>query len=176
MRDKEFRPILDGDWEGIKSKSVFFTDEEVNKSEIFWNYYISEPFPSQWPPSKNISLIYYIYGEGQNLSDAFHDSLLISAPWAKIEYDFHNNSILNKEILCEKLSIIGTQGIRPMNGHEVGIFDHAISIGKYLLTEEDQRSAKHLKNYYCLWIKYHSILIKEIFPNHKDFFTWLSCK
>lgn len=175
MKDKEFRPLLDDDWKKIKAKSVFL-DLEDDDTELIWNYYISEPFPITWPPKKDTNTNYYIYGEGQDLNNVFSDGVYVSAPWMKIEYNFRINKIVEKNILCEKLSILGVQGIRPMDGHEIGIFDHAISIGKYLLTAESERSTKHLKNYYCLWIKHHKVLMKSIIPNHKDFINWLGCK
>ena len=63
-----------------------------------------------------------------------------------------------------------------MDGKEIGAFDHAISLENYLLLEKEKRSIKHLKDYYCLWIKHHKVIFNKIMPKHKEFTTWLHKK
>ena len=63
-----------------------------------------------------------------------------------------------------------------MDGREIGVFDHAISLENYLLASKEERSIKYLKDYYCLWIKHHKILFNNIMPEHKEFTSWLNKK
>jgi len=167
--------LLDDDWNKIKAiSSNSFIEEE--DSDINWNYYISEPFQSIWPPQSDLFLIYYAYGEGFGLSNSLQEGVIVSAPWAKIDFDYKNNKVLNTGILTKKLIPLGSQSIEAMDGHEIGVFDHAISLENYLLTKEEERSIKHLKNYYCLWIKHHKTLFDNIMPEHKEFSLWLNKK
>ena len=62
MKDKEFRPLLEENWKKLKASSLTSIDGD-DQAELNWNYYISEPFPSIWPPKSNIHLIYYAYAE-----------------------------------------------------------------------------------------------------------------
>ena len=102
MKDKEFRPLLDEEWKKIKAvSSDSFNDDD--SSEINWNYYISEPFPSIWPPDADLFLIYYAYGEGFGLSSSFQDGLFVSAPWARIDFDYINNPAKNKWYLRREI-------------------------------------------------------------------------
>lgn len=174
MKDKEFRLLLADDWKKIKTK-ISGLDLDDESCEIIWSYYISEPFPSEWPVTPKTTLYFYVYGEGQDLNCGLDDAFCITAPWARIEYDFRQEELKGTNILSDKLKIIGTQGIQAMDAREIGAFDHAVSLGKYLITHEQDRSAKHLKNYYCLWIKHHSTLMKKIIPLHKEFIAWLAC-
>lgn len=174
MKDKEFRTLLDDDWKKIKAISSNSFNEEF--PDTVWNYYISEPFPSVWPPQSDLFLIYYAYGEGFCLSSTLQEGVIVSEPWAKIEFDYKNNQVLNTEILTKKIILLGSQCIEAMNGHEIGAFDHAISLENYLLSKEEDRSTKHLKDYYCLWIKHHKTFFEKIMPKHKDFAMWLDKK
>lgn len=175
MKDKEFRPLLDEEWKRIKAVSSASLDED-ELSDITWNYYISEPFPSVWPVESDLFLIYYAYGEGFGVTTSLQDGIFVSAPWARIDFDYVNQKIINKTMLSKKLISIGSQGIQAMDGKEIGAFDHAISLEKYLLTKEEERSIKHLKDYYCLWIKHHKILFNKIMPMHEEFTSWLHKK
>ena len=173
MKDKEFRPLLETDWKRLKAIGSN-TDSEENP-ETIWNYYISEPFPSIWPPQQDLFLIYYAYGEGFCLSSTLQEGVIVSEPWARIDYEYKNSKVLDIKILSKKIIPIGSQCIEAMNGHEIGAFDHAISLENYLLSKED-RSIKHLKDYYCLWIKHHKTFFEKIMPDHKDFTHWLNKK
>jgi hypothetical protein len=175
MKDKEFRPLLDEDWKKIKSISSVSLDENED-SDINWNYYISEPFPSVWPPASELFLIYYAYGEGFSVSNALQDGIIVSAPWARIDFDYLDKKVLKICVLTKKLIPIGSQSIQAMDGREIGVFDHAISLENYLLTKKEERSIKHLKDYYCLWIKHHKTLFNKIMPEHKEFTSWLNKK
>jgi len=175
MKDKEFRPLLEDEWKKIKSISSTSFDED-DSSEISWNYYISEPFPSMWPPESDLYLVYYAYGEGFGLLNNLDDGIVVSAPWAKIDFDHINQKVSNTTILLKKLIPIGSQSIQAMDGKEIGAFEHAISLENYLLLEEDKRSIKHLKDYYCLWIKHHKVIFNKIMPEHKEFTSWLHKK
>ena len=175
MKDKEFRPLLEEEWKKIKTNSSN-SFEEDEPTCITWNYFISEPFPSVWPVESDIYLIYYAYGEGFGETISLQDGIFVSAPWARIEFDHRNQKVLNKTILSNKLVPIGTQGIQAMNGKEIGAFEHALSLENYLLLCEEERSIKHLKDYYCLWIKHHKILFNTIMPDHKEFTSWLNKK
>ena len=175
MKDKEFRPLLEDEWKKIKAISSTTFDED-DADEISWNYYISEPFPSVWPPESDLYLIYYAYGEGFGLMSNLQDGIIVSAPWARIDFDYINQKVMNTTILLKKLIPIGSQGIHAMDGKEIGAFEHAISLENYLLLEEEKRSIKHLKDYYCLWIKHHKIIFDKIMPEHKEFTSWLHKK
>lgn len=121
-------------------------------------------------------LIYYAYGEGFGLMSNLQNGILVSAPWARIDFDYINQKVMNSTILLKKLIPIGSQGIKAMDGKEIGAFEHAISLENYLLLEEEKRSIKHLKDYYCLWIKHHKIIFDKIMPEHKNFTSWLHQK
>lgn len=175
MKDKEFRPLLEENWKNIKARTTSSIDDD-DQSEITWNYYISEPFPSVWPPDSNLHLIYYAYAEGFGIMTSLHDGIVVSEPWARIEFDYIKQKVLNKTMLSEKIIPIGSQGIQAMNGKEIGAFDHAVSLENYLLTKKEDRSIKHLKDYYCLWIKHHQIIFDKIMPEHKEFTSWLHKK
>jgi hypothetical protein len=175
MKDKEFRPLLEDEWKKIKGASSLSFDEEES-SEITWNYYISEPFPSVWPPESELYLIYYAYGEGFSVTTSLQDGVVVSAPWARIDFDYINQKVLNTTILSKKLTPIGSQGIQAMDAKEIGAFNHAISLENYLLKSNEERSIKHLKDYYCLWIKHHKILFNKIMPDHEEFTSWLNKK
>ena len=110
MKDKEFRPLLEEEWKKIKTNSSN-SFEEDEPTCITWNYFISEPFPSVWPVESDIYLIYYAYGEGFGETISLQDGIFVSAPWARIEFDYRNQKVLNKTILSNKLVPIGTQGI-----------------------------------------------------------------
>lgn len=177
MKDKEFRPLLDEEWKKIKAtSSLSFDEDEDTDSDINWNYYISEPFPSVWPPAKDLFLVYYAYAEGFSVTNALQDGIIISLPWAYIEYDYKNKKVLNINILSKTLKPIGSQTIQAMDGKEIGAFNHAISLETYLLTSEEDRSIKHLKDYYCLWIKHHKVLFDKILSKHTSFTDWLNKK
>ncbi len=175
MKDKEFRPLLENDWKKIKAVSSNLVEED-DSSEINWNYYISEPFPSVWPIESDLFLIYYAYGEGFGLISNLQDGIVVSAPWAKIDFDYINQKVIHISVLSKVLAPIGSQRIQAMDGKEIGAFDHAISLEKYLLASKEERSKKILKDYYCLWIKHHKILFNNIMPKHKEFTSWLHKK
>ena len=177
MKGKEFRPLLDDDWKKINAiRQQSFDDEDNVTEDITWNYYITEPFPSVWPPAKDLYLIYYAYAEGFGLTSNIQAGVLVSAPWARIDFDYINQKVISTNILQKKIVPIGTQNIQEIEGKEIGAFEHAISLENYLLQKEEERSIKHLKDYYCLWIKHHKIVFEKIMPLHKEFTSWLHKK
>jgi hypothetical protein len=177
MKDKEFRPLLNEEWKKINSvQDHAFDDEDDDPIDITWNYYITEPFPSVWPATKDLYLIFYAYAEGFGVTSNIRDGVIVSAPWAKIDFNYIKQKVISKTILLKRIIPIGSQEIQAMEGKEIGAFEHAISLENFLLQKEEERSIKHLKDYYCLWIKHHKILFDKIMPLHKEFTSWLHKK
>ena len=69
-----FKPLLDAEWK--KTRSGFYWPF-FKPAGVSWDYYVSPPFPAQWPPDADHRFFYYIYAMGhnpQNLSIGFHQA------------------------------------------------------------------------------------------------------
>ena len=51
-----------------------------DKSPTMWHYQFTPAFPSVWPPSKDLGLIYYVFAYGFNPN--LFDGSYVAAPWA----------------------------------------------------------------------------------------------
>jgi hypothetical protein len=172
-----FKPLLDAEWK--KTQSGFY-GHFSKPAGVSWDYYVSPPFPVQWPPDADHRLFYYIYAMGyspQNLSDGSY----ISAPWGRIEV-VRTKNIPPKFIrLSKKLRKIGIQGVRPINRKESLIYEKREAAETYLgtlamLPNENDKSAQLLREYFCTWYGHNGVISEEISKLHTPFFLWLGCK
>jgi hypothetical protein len=172
-----FRPLLDAEWKKTRSGCC----RPFSKSaDVSWNYYVSPPFPVQWPPDGDQRLFYYIYAMGhspQNLSDGVY----ISAPWGRIEAVGAGNIPPKFTRLSKELMEIGIQGVRPISREEGSIYEKREVAEAYLETlvlppAENNKSVQLLREYFCTWSRHNGVISEEIGKLHTPFFLWLGGK
>ena len=172
-----FKPLLDAEWK--KTRSGFFWPF-FKPAGVSWDYYVSPPFPAQWPPDADHRFFYYIYAMGhnpQNLSDGSY----ISAPWGRIE-EVRPGNIPPKFIrLSKKLIEIGIQGVHPISHEEALTYEKREAAETYLGTlslipNENDKGAQLLREYFCTWCRHNGVIAEEIRKLHKPFFLWLGAR
>jgi len=171
-----FKPLLDAEWKKTRSG---FQLPFLKPAGVSWDYYVSPPFPVQWPPDADHRFFYYIYAMGHNPQNLV-DGAYISAPWGRIEAAGTGNSPPKFIRLAKKLIEIGIQGERPINREEALIYEKREAAETYLGTlslipNENDKGAQLLREYFCTWCRHNGVIAEEIRKLHKPFFLWLGC-
>jgi hypothetical protein len=172
-----FKPLLDAEWE--KTRTGFHWPFSMQAGTL-WDYYVSPPFPAQWPPDADRRFYYYIYAMGQN-PQKLSDGSYLSAPWGRIEVVRKRNIPPIFMRLSKKLIEIGIQGVRPLSREEALIYENKEAAETYLGTldsspAEDSKNAQLLREYFCTWCRHNGVISEEISKLHTPFFLWLRCK
>ncbi len=175
----DFRALLDAQWEKVEPVVSIKPGEDPGLS-VFWDYRISPPFPSHWPPDANSQIIYYVYAGGLS-PRSLVDGEYVAAPWGRIEVDRKGKDCLKFILLTSKIKEIGIQGVRPLNEEETATYKSRESAEAFLtnltaLPDKKDKSAAELKKYYCMWAKFNGVIFPELRPLHKAFFQWLDCR
>ena len=179
MHNQPFKDLLDAQWKNVKPIVPIRPGEDPGLG-VFWEYRISPPFPSHWPPDGSLKLIYYIYAAGLS-PRALVDGEYVAAPWGRVEVDPRGTGGPKFRHLSEKLREIGIQGVRPLTQEEAAIFQKKAAAEAYLatltsLTDKIEKDVRMLRQYFCTWWQFNSHIVKEIRPAHEQFFLWLGCK
>ena len=180
ITSEDLKTLLDAQWENVKPIVPIRPGEDPRRGGVFWEYRISPPFPSHWPPDVNLQLFYYVYAAGlgpSTLVDGEH----VAAPWGRVEMDPRGPGGAKFTRLSEKLREIGIQGVRPLTQEEVAIFKKKTAAQAYLatltsLTDENEEAVRMLQQYFCKWCQFNGGIVAEIRSAHKQFFLWLGCK
>jgi hypothetical protein len=172
-----FTQVLDSEWKKTNPVSRPATAMPVFES---WNYYVSPPFPAQWPPGADQRLYYYIYAMGLN-PQSLKDGTYVSAPWGRIEMQSKGNTPPKFFRLAHELREIGIQGVRPLSREESMVYEKKDIAETYLhaltsLPDDTHKDAGVLREYYCTWSMNNGVIAEEIRNQHIPFFTWLGCK
>jgi hypothetical protein len=175
---KNFKPLLDAEWRKMESKMEV---QPKRPPGVFWDYVISPPFPSIWPPDKNSCLYYYAYAAGHDLRGGLADGVHLSAPWGRVEVEIGRRTSLKFKPLASKIKAIGIQGVRPISKDELAIYERKESAETYLgtlttLPDENEKGVSELKKYYCTWCNHNGVIVEEIRVHHTQFFQWLGCE
>ena len=175
---KNFKPLLDAEWRKMESK---MEGQPKRPPGVFWDYVISPPFPSIWPPDKNSCLYYYAYAAGHDLRGGLADGIHVSAPWGRAEVEIGRRTSLKFKPLASKIKTIGIQGVRPISKDELAIYEGKESAETYLgtlttLPDENEQGVIELKKYYCTWCTHNGVIVEEIRRHHQQFFQWLGCE
>lgn len=173
---KNFKPLLNAEWRKMESKMEV---QPKRPPGVFWDYVISPPFPSIWPPDKNSCLCYYAYAAGHDLRGGLADGVHLSAPWGRVEVEIGRS--LKFKPLASKIRAIGIQGVRPISKDELAIYERKESAETYLgtlttLPDEKEKGVSELKKYYCTWGNHNGVIVEEIRLHHTQFFQWLGCE
>ncbi len=116
------KPLVDSEWKNLQPTTCLGKRIDEGAPEPYWNYSVSLPFPSVWPPDRNLALIYYIYALGY-APRSLADGIYVAAPWACIEVDLKGNFPPKFKLLSNKIKEIGIQGVRPLNEEELAIYE-----------------------------------------------------
>jgi len=175
---KNFKPLLDAEWRKMESKMEV---QPKRPPGVFWDYVISPPFPSIWPPDKNSCLYYYAYAAGHDLRGGLADGVHVTAPWGRVEVEIGRRTSLEFKPLASRIKTIGIQGVRPISKDELAIYEGKESAETYLgtlptLPDENEKGVIELKKYYCTWCNHNGVIVEEIRQHHKQFFRWLGCE
>jgi hypothetical protein len=175
---EHLKPVLDAEWQKIDPT---IKSQPKDLRGIFWQYVISPPFPSMWPPDSNSSLWYYLYAVGHDIRGRLADGIHVSAPWGRVELDIRGKTPLKFKPLASKLKAIRIQGVRPINKDEATIYERRESAETYLgtlttLPDENEGGVLDLKKYYCTWSNHNGVMVEGIRPHHMQFFQWLGCE
>jgi hypothetical protein len=178
MRD-DFKALLDAQWEKVKPAVTIKRGEDPGL-RVFWQYRISPPFPSCWPPDASLQLIYYVYAGGLSPSSLV-DGEYVAAPWGRVEVDRKGKNSPQFILLTSKIKEIGIQGVRPLREEEKATYENRESAEAFLanltaLPDKNDKSAVELRRYYCMWAKFNGAMIPELRSLHKGFFQWLDCR
>ena len=152
------------------------------KTGVSWfEYRVTPPLPSLWPPSPSTTLYYYAYAAGNPIerpvADGEHDSL----PWARVEVGRGPQAKPKVALLRRDLKELGIQGFGPvmreeMEAHQrLGIASAALLGSLIALPPAASDEAYTLKTFYCQWQRWNGVIAKELMKNHKEFFRWLAC-
>lgn len=174
MINDSVRPLLDAEWEKLNANPISPSMEPPRR---LWAYEISPPFPSLWPPTRDLTLYYYVYAEGHDFSGGLADGVYIASPWGRIEVDSKGRAAPKFQLLSTKIEEIGIQGVRPLTEEEVSIYESGETIEAYLssltsLPHKKDKPVSDLRRYYSAWCRDFGIA-REIRPLHKAFFGWL---
>ena len=140
-----------------------------------WNYRITVPFPSFWPPASGNALVYYAVPYGINLARLV-DAEFVGAPWARITVQ--KDSPPQVELLEKKVVKIGIQGVRPITQKEKEIYRSEKMVIGYLgeissLPDDSAPEAKALRDFYGFWKSHNGVLADHLLEHHRAFFSWL---
>ena len=175
---EHLKPELDAEWQKIEPK---IKSLPKGLQGIFWQYVISPPFPSMWPPDSNSSLCFYLYAVGHDIRGRLADGAHVSAPWGRVEVDLRSKTPSKFKPLTSKLKAIGIQGVRPVSKDEAAVYERREFAETYLGTlttfpDEKEKAVLDLKKYYCTWFNHNGVIAKELHAHHKEFFHWLGCE
>lgn len=175
----DFKTLLDAQWKNIEPVIPIRLGEDPGLG-VFWEYRISPPFPSHWPPDGSLPLIYYVYAAGLS-PRRLVDGEYVAAPWGRVEVDPRKAGGPKFRRLSEKLREIGIQGVRPLTPEEVAIFQKEAAAEAYLatltsLTDKNDKDVGVLRQYFCTWCQFNGHIVREIRLAHEQFFLWLGCK
>ncbi len=174
----DFGALLDAHWEKVKPVVAIKPEEDPGLS-VFWQYRISPPFPSHWPPDASSQLIYYVYAGGLS-PRSLVDGEYVAAPWGRVEVDRKRKNHPKFILLTGTIKEIGIQGVRPLNEEETATYKSRESAEAFLanltaLPDKKDKSAAELRRYYRMWAKFNGAIIPELRSLHKGFFQWLDC-
>jgi hypothetical protein len=171
------KPLLDSEWEKLEAgiNREGRTGEEP--PEPYWMYSICPAVPSDWPPSPELFLIYYVYALG-HAPRSLADGVYVAAPWASIEADTKRKRDLKFNRLSTKIREIGIQGERPLSRKETVVYNKKESVEAFLgnltsMPDKTKMGVKELKEYYGTWFKLNDVIAEEIRAHHHEFFNWL---
>jgi hypothetical protein len=167
----------------------FLTDAEWKKTRqgpgrdlpgVFWEYTISPPIPSFWPPDEDRRVSYYLYATGHDPCQ-LADGCRIAAPWGLIRTTGAAGSAPEFVRISENIREIGIQGVRPVSSGEALIFLNQEAAETFLetlavLPGESQAGARLIREYYCLWCGHNGVIAEELRTLHGQFFSWLGCR
>lgn len=171
-----FKPLLEAEWKKTQTGLYW---PFMKQPFVSWDYYVSPPFPVQWPPDADHRFFYYIYAVGYNPN--LCDGRRISSPWGRIEVVRSGNIPPAFMRLSKKFIELGIQGVHPISREEELIYEKREAAETYLLTlallpDENTQSAQMLREYFCTWRRHNGVISEEINKLHKPFFIWLGCK
>ncbi len=175
----DFKELLDAQWKNIKPVVAVQPGEDPGRG-VFWEYRISPPFPSHWPPDGSLQLIYYVYAGGSSPLRLI-DGEYVAAPWGRVEVDPRGSGGPKFMSLSKKLKEIGIQGVKPLTKEEAAFFEKEAAAEAYLATltslpDENEKDVRMVRQYFCAWFQFNGHIVREIRPAHEQFFRWLGCK
>ena len=176
MKDR-LEALIGREWESISGDAGSAPE---GPGRVVWKYRVSPAFPSEWPPGPTARLYYYAYAYGLELGGSFSDAELVAAPWAKVETRPGGETPLTLVRLFGEIRELGPQGVRPLTEDESAIFRRWGLVDSYLASlrappDESAPETQHLRNFFCAWLDFNSVIAAQIRPRHEPFFTWLTC-
>jgi len=186
---EQLNALLDTAWEKIKpkerNKNKPFRDDETpefSEDEIFWRCSLTSPLPAVWLPSENLTLYYYAYATGLDLTGSLHDGVYVAKPWARIEVMPKSDSLPKLTWLCDTLVEIGIQGFRPLTAAEKILYkmwprERVVNFLTRLHTARrtKETSTIEFKKFFCMVMSHNSVY-QELRSRHEEFYHWLDCK
>lgn len=174
LDERDIKAFVKSDWAAVQSQHELYPD---TPQSIDWDYRVTPGFPVAWPPQGSVVLVYYgyPYGFSFNLRNGEH----IGQPWVRVEVAPDRDPV--KTVLLYNIIKMGIQGVRPLDSKDVQIAENGLLAQDYLgtLTElpaEQNRKTPMMRDYYCFWLRTHSIIGGLLRKQHSDFIKWLQCK
>ena len=146
---------------------------------VVWNYVISPPFPAAWPPDGKGMVYYYAYASGFRMG--LVDAEVVAAPWGRLTADALAGVSPKLEMLGERLTDAGVQGVRPLEPEEISVYKTKEAVEARILALSQSKSIppadeKLIRLYFCQWRKGNGVIAGQIGKFHPGFFKWLECK
>jgi len=145
----------------------------------FWDLRVSVPIPARWPPEGSRQVVRYLYATCFDPQIA--DGIRVAAPWGRIEYSGGEEGLPRFVRLLETVREIGIQGVRPLSGKELAVYENGAMAESVLeslerLPGENDPGTSALREYYRTWNGNNGVIGKELFRLHEMFFRWAGCR
>lgn len=132
-----------------------------------WVLEVTPPLPESWPQQ---TLVYYAFAH--RFRPTLIDGQEVAAPWAKADERG------NVTLLTDSVTLLGTEGIRPLTGGEILLLKEVQQAGS--LEELWRRAAHHapiamlLRRWYCHWSNVRSVS-RHVLARHPELAAFLDC-
>jgi hypothetical protein len=174
--DQQLIAVLKPYWQDLTGK------RPAPKAGLYWfEYRVTPPLPSHWPPSQSTTLYYYAYAAGNPSQRPVMDGEHNSLPWARVEVERDPQARPKVTLLRRDLKELGIQGFGPVmqeeaEAHQARGAASAVLLGALTgLPPAGSDEEKTLQKFYCQWRKWNGVIAQELLQRHKDFFRWLAC-
>lgn len=134
---------------------------------IGWVLDVTPPVPMCWPEEP---LVYY--ASARRFRPGLSDGQDIAAPWARVD------SQANVTLLTDSVTLLGTEGIRPLTRGELLLLQEVERAGPlqdlWPLAPRDPAVAMLLRRWYCHWSRVR-LVSRDVLARHPEFAAFLDC-
>lgn len=156
-------------------------DELSPRASRTWTAYVSPPFPGEWPPDENRSVVHYGYAVSPVAGRS--DAIWICSPFARVVVppeDLPFAAVTEPpflEALLDQLIDFGMQTVQPLRPDQVEIVrtqdDAMLEMRNVVEGSLAADRAETLVKFQLHWTSVLSTVAAAIRPNHRSWFAWL---